>query len=127
MRQKQNEKLKAENFTGPRNDGARNWLSRRSSNACRATAEDAVAASRKFNFSAGPAMLPFDVLEEVQSDLIDYKGSGMSVMEMSHRSKEFIGIADDAEANLRELMGISDNYKVIYFHLSWSQSVLKYL
>ena len=82
----------------------------------RATAEEVESASsaRKFNFSAGPAMLPLDVLEEVQRDLVSYKGSGMSVLEMSHRSKEFIAIADGAEDSLRELMGIPDNYEVLF-------------
>ena len=82
----------------------------------RATAEEVESASsaRKFNFSAGPAMLPLDVLEEVQRDLVSYKGSGMSVLEMSHRSKEFIAIADGAEESLRELMGIPDTYEVLF-------------
>ncbi len=70
--------------------------------------------SRVYNFSAGPAMMPLPVLEEIQKELIDYKGSGMSVMEMSHRSKVFQTIADEAEADLRELMGIPDNYKVLF-------------
>ncbi len=70
--------------------------------------------SRVYNFSAGPAMMPLPVLEEIQKELIDYKGSGMSVMEMSHRSKVFQTIADEAEADLRDLMGIPDNYKVLF-------------
>jgi|AntAceMinimDraft_5_1070358.scaffolds.fasta_scaffold69507_1 hypothetical protein len=69
-------------------------------------------AARKFNFSAGPAMLPLDVLEECKEDMINYKGTGMSVMEMSHRGKDFMKIASEAEADLRELVGIPDNYKV---------------
>ncbi|KAK3271581.1 hypothetical protein CYMTET_20081 [Cymbomonas tetramitiformis] len=69
---------------------------------------------RLFNFSAGPACLPIDVLQEAQEDLINWKGSGMSVMEMSHRGKDFISIADKAEADLRALMGIPDNYKVLF-------------
>ncbi|MCR5278080.1 MAG: 3-phosphoserine/phosphohydroxythreonine transaminase [Lachnospiraceae bacterium] len=69
---------------------------------------------RVFNFSAGPAMMPLPVLKEIQKELLDYKGSGMSVMEMSHRSKVFQQIADEAEADLRELMGIPDNYKVLF-------------
>lgn len=69
---------------------------------------------RVFNFSAGPAMLPLDVLEEAQKDLLNWKGSGMSVMEMSHRGKEFMSIASKAESDLRELMGIPDNYKVLF-------------
>ena len=69
---------------------------------------------RVYNFSAGPATMPLPVLEEIQAELLDYKGSGMSVMEMSHRSKVFQQIADEAEADLRELMGIPDNYKVLF-------------
>ena len=70
--------------------------------------------ARVFNFSAGPAMMPLPVLEEIQSELLDYQGSGMSVMEMSHRSKVFDKIAKDAEADLRSLMNIPDNYKVLF-------------
>ena len=70
--------------------------------------------ARVYNFSAGPATMPLPVLEEIQAELLDYKGSGMSVMEMSHRSKVFQQIADEAEADLRELMGIPDNYKVLF-------------
>ncbi len=70
--------------------------------------------SRVYNFSAGPATMPLPVLEEIQAELLDYKGSGMSVMEMSHRSKVFQTIADEAEADLRELMNIPDNYKVLF-------------
>ncbi|MBR4726212.1 MAG: 3-phosphoserine/phosphohydroxythreonine transaminase [Lachnospiraceae bacterium] len=70
--------------------------------------------ARVFNFSAGPAMMPLPVLEEIQAELIDYKGSGMSVMEMSHRSKVYQQIIDEAEADIRELMGIPDNYKVLF-------------
>ncbi len=69
---------------------------------------------RIFNFSAGPAMMPLPVLEEIASELVDYRGSGMSVMEMSHRSKVFQTIADEAEADLRDLMNIPDNYKVLF-------------
>ena len=67
-----------------------------------------------YNFSAGPAVLPKDVLTQVQSELLDWHGSGMSVMEMSHRGKEFMGIAAEAEADLRELMAIPANYKVLF-------------
>ncbi len=70
--------------------------------------------ARVFNFSAGPAMMPLPVLEEIQSELLDYQGSGMSVMEMSHRSKVFDKIAKEAEADLRSLMNIPDNYKVLF-------------
>ena len=69
---------------------------------------------RVYNFSAGPSMLPLEVLEKVQKDLLNYEGSGQSVMEMSHRSKEFQKIIDDAEQNLRELMNIPENYKVLF-------------
>ncbi|MER0123609.1 3-phosphoserine/phosphohydroxythreonine transaminase [Streptococcus sp. ZJ93] len=67
-----------------------------------------------YNFSAGPAVLPTPVLEKAQAELLDYKGSGMSVLEMSHRSKEFDEIIKGAEATLRELMAIPDNYKVLF-------------
>ncbi|NDP48204.1 MAG: 3-phosphoserine/phosphohydroxythreonine transaminase [Sulfuriferula multivorans] len=67
-----------------------------------------------YNFSAGPAVLPKDVLQQVQAEMVDWHGSGMSVMEMSHRGKEFMGIAAEAEADLRELMGIPANYKVLF-------------
>lgn len=67
-----------------------------------------------YNFSAGPAVLPKAVLQQVQQELIDWHGSGMSVMEMSHRGKEFMGIAAEAEADLRALMGIPSNYKVLF-------------
>ena len=70
--------------------------------------------TRKYNFSAGPAMLPQDVLEQAQAEMLDWHGSGMSVMEMSHRGKEFMSIATEAEADLRELMGLSDDYKVLF-------------
>jgi phosphoserine aminotransferase len=60
---------------------------------------------RAFNFSAGPAALPLEVLEEAAAELFDYRGTGMSVMEMSHRSDEFVEIAQRAEADLRELLG----------------------
>ncbi len=67
-----------------------------------------------YNFSAGPAVLPKAVLQQVQAELVDWHGSGMSVMEMSHRGKEFMGIAAEAEADLREVMGIPANYKVLF-------------
>ena len=69
---------------------------------------------RVYNFSAGPATMPVPVLEEIAAEMLDYKGSGMSVMEMSHRSKVYQTIIDEAEADLRELMGIPDNYKVLF-------------
>lgn len=70
--------------------------------------------SRVYNFSAGPAALPESVLSRAQSEMLDWHGAGMSVMEMSHRGKEFMGIAEQAEADLRELMSIPDNYKVLF-------------
>ena len=70
--------------------------------------------TRKFNFSAGPAILPQEVLEQAQAEMLDWHGTGMSVMEMSHRGKEFTSIAETAEADLRELLAIPDNYKVLF-------------
>jgi len=70
--------------------------------------------SRVINFSAGPAALPLEVLEQARADIPDWQGSGMSVMEVSHRSKPFIAVAETAEADLRELMGISDDYAVMF-------------
>jgi phosphoserine aminotransferase len=69
---------------------------------------------RVFNFSAGPAALPQEVLEKAQGEMLDWHDSGMSVMEMSHRGKEFMSIAGKAEADLREVMAIPDNYKVLF-------------
>lgn len=77
-----------------------------------------------YNFSAGPAVLPKEVLQQAQAELIDWHGSGMSVMEMSHRGKEYMGIHAQAEADLRELMGIPSNYKLLFLqggaHLQFS-------
>ena len=70
--------------------------------------------SRVYNFSAGPAVLPEEVLKEAQAEMLDYKGTGMSVMEMSHRSKAFDQIIQEAEKDLRDLMHIPDNYKVLF-------------
>ncbi|MEJ2391806.1 MAG: 3-phosphoserine/phosphohydroxythreonine transaminase [Gammaproteobacteria bacterium] len=70
--------------------------------------------SRCFNFSAGPAMLPEEVLQRAQQEMLDWNGSGMSVMEMSHRGKEFMGIAEKAEADLRELLSIPSDYAVLF-------------
>ena len=70
--------------------------------------------SRVYNFSAGPAVLPEEVLQECAAEMMDYKGCGMSVMEMSHRSKVYDQIIKEAEADLRDLMNIPDNYKVIF-------------
>ena len=71
--------------------------------------------SRVYNFAAGPAVLPEEVLKEAADEMLDYNGTGMSVMEMSHRSKDFEVIIQDAERNLRELMNIPNNYKVLFF------------
>lgn len=70
--------------------------------------------NRVFNFSAGPAVLPEEVLKRAQSEMLCYGDSGMSVMEMSHRSKAYEAIIEGAEASLRRLMSIPDNYKVLF-------------
>ncbi|BDF04390.1 3-phosphoserine/phosphohydroxythreonine transaminase [[Clostridium] hylemonae] len=77
--------------------------------------------SRVYNFSAGPAVLPEEVLTEAAAEMLDYNGTGMSVMEMSHRSKAFQEIIDSAESDLRELMNIPDNYKVLFLQGGASQ------
>ena len=76
---------------------------------------------RVYNFSAGPAVLPEEVLQEAAAAMMDYKGCGMSVMEMSHRSKEFDTIIKEAEQDLRDLMNIPDNYKVLFLQGGASQ------
>ena len=70
--------------------------------------------SRVYNFSAGPAVLPEAVLQQARDELLDYRGNGMSVMEMSHRGKAFTAIIEAAEADLRQLMAIPDNYRVLF-------------
>ncbi|TDY02648.1 3-phosphoserine/phosphohydroxythreonine transaminase [Thiohalophilus thiocyanatoxydans] len=70
--------------------------------------------SRVFNFSAGPAMLPQEVLERAREEMLDWHGTGMSVMEMSHRGKEFMSIAEKATADLRELMAVPDDYEILF-------------
>ena len=77
--------------------------------------------SRVYNFSAGPAVLPEEVLREAADEMMDYRGTGMSVMEMSHRSKPFEQIITEAEQDLRDLMGIPDNYKVLFLQGGASQ------
>ena len=77
--------------------------------------------SRIYNFSAGPAVLPEEVLQEAAAEMMDYRGTGMSVMEMSHRSKAYQAIIDEAEADLRDLMQIPDNYKVLFLQGGASQ------
>jgi len=69
---------------------------------------------RVFNFAAGPATLPLDVLKEAQAEMTDWRGSGMSVMEVSHRSKAFVAVAQQAEADLRALLAVPPNYKVLF-------------
>ena len=84
-----------------------------------------------YNFSAGPAVLPREVMLQAQEELLDWHGSGMSVMEMSHRGKEFMGIAADAEKDLRDLLAIPANYKVLFLqggaHLQFAMIPLNLL
>ena len=77
--------------------------------------------SRVYNFSAGPAVLPEEVLREAAEEMLDYKGSGMSLMEMSHRSKVYDTIIKEAEADLRDLLNIPSNYKVLFLQGGASQ------
>lgn len=77
--------------------------------------------SRVYIFSAGPAVLPEEVLREAADEMLDYRGTGMSVMEMSHRSKAFAGIIQEAEADIRDLMQIPDNYRVLFLQGGASQ------
>lgn len=70
--------------------------------------------ARVFNFSAGPAMLPAEVLQQAREEMLDWRGSGMCVAEMSHRGKEFVSIAEQAEADLRELLAIPEDYRVLF-------------
>jgi phosphoserine aminotransferase len=70
--------------------------------------------SRVYNFSAGPAALPVEVLEQAREEMLDWHGSGMSIMEMSHRGQEFMSVAEQAEADLRELLGMPDGYRVLF-------------
>ena len=76
---------------------------------------------RVYNFSAGPAVLPEEVLKEAADEMLDYKGTGMSVMEMSHRSKAYAEIIEEAEKDIRDLMNIPDNYKVLFLQGGASQ------
>ena len=76
---------------------------------------------RVYNFSAGPSMLPLEVLEEAQKELLDFAGTGMSVTEISHRDKAFSAIVEEAEANLRELMNIPEEYCVLFVQGGASQ------
>ncbi|MCP9757852.1 aminotransferase class V-fold PLP-dependent enzyme, partial [Aquitalea sp. S1-19] len=77
--------------------------------------------TKLFNFSAGPAVLPHAVLAEAQADMLDWHGSGMSVMEMSHRGREFMEIIHDAEQDLRQLMAVPAGYKVLFLQGGASQ------
>ena len=77
-------------------------------------AQTGQSSKRAFNFNAGPGALPLPVLERIREELLDWRGSGMSVMEMSHRSKEFESIIADAEQRLRRLLAISDDYAVLF-------------
>jgi len=70
--------------------------------------------ARVYNFGAGPAVLPLEALQEAQADLVDYKGSGMSVLEMSHRGKEYDAIHNEAVANVKELLGLNDDYAILF-------------
>lgn len=76
---------------------------------------------RVYNFSAGPAVLPEEVLKEAADEMLNYKGSGQSVMEMSHRSKVFDDIIKEAEADIRDILSIPDNYKVLFLQGGASQ------
>ena len=70
---------------------------------------------RAYNFCAGPAALPTAVLEKAQKELLDWQGKGLSIMEMSHRSADYVAVAEKAEADLRKLMNIPENYKVLFY------------
>lgn len=70
--------------------------------------------ARVYNFSAGPAALPLEVLQEAQADLVDYQGSGMSIMEMSHRGKEYDAVHTEAKSNLKELMALDDDFEILF-------------
>lgn len=83
--------------------------------------KEVLAVARVYNFSAGPAVLPEEVLQEAADEMLDYNGTGMSVMEMSHRSKAYDEIIKTAEADLRDLMNIPDNYKVLFLQGGASQ------
>ena len=72
--------------------------------------------NKVYNFCAGPAMLPQPVMQQAQRELLDWQGHGCSVMELSHRSKAFIGVAEQAEQDLRTLLNVPGNYKVLFTH-----------
>lgn len=87
--------------------------------------------SRVYNFSAGPSCLPEEVLKECAAEMLDYNGSGQSVMEMSHRSSTYQAIIDHAESQIRKLMKVPENYKILFCReavqhsLQWSQKTLE--
>ena len=85
------------------------------------TTKEARVGERIFNFSAGPSTLPESVLKEAQAELLDYRGSGMSVMEMSHRGKHFDAILAEAEAGVRSHLSVDDNYAVLFLQGGASQ------
>ena len=70
--------------------------------------------SRVYNFSAGPAVLPVEVLEQARDEMVDFQGSGMSIMESSHRGKEYSAVHEEAIANYKELLGVGDDYSVLF-------------
>ena len=73
-------------------------------------------AKKVYNFGAGPAMLPETVMQKIQQEWLDYQGMGVSVIEISHRSKEFVAILEEAQALFRELTGLPDNYRILFIH-----------
>ena len=73
-----------------------------------------MATKKIYNFGAGPAMLPAEVMQQAQAEMLDWNGTGISIIEMSHRSKAFMAIAEEAERDLREILSIPSNYKVLY-------------
>ena len=82
--------------------------------------------TRAYNFCAGPAALPEEVLKQARDELVDWHGHGMSVMEMSHRSKDYLSIAETAEQDLRDLLGISADYTVLFLQGGASQQYCKH-
>ncbi len=79
--------------------------------------------ARPYNFSAGPAALPEEVLQQAAAEMLDWHGSGMSVMEMSHRGREFISIAEAAEADLRELLAVPANFRILFMQAAgWART-----
>ena len=79
---------------------------------------------RPYNFSAGPAAMPEQVLQQAAAEMLDWHGSGMGVMEMSHRGKEFMSIAAQAEADLRELLAVPANFKILFMPVSYTHLTL---